>query len=274
MPDILLTTIDLAPYLSAFLIGFLGSAHCIGMCGGLMSALSFSIPEEQVGRRFTLLLSYNIGRILSYTFIGALAGWLGFTLSAGHGLNILRIIAGLLLISMGLYLAGWWHGLTYLERLGGLLWRRIQPYSKRLLPVTSLPAALLLGGLWGWLPCGLVYTALVYGLSQASVSGSALVMFAFGLGTLPVLLVTGVLAERVKSLMQKRGFRTVMALLIVLFGCWTIWGGAGMGHGAHNQSGGHVGHEMPMEQSDQLTLPSGDGSEGESIQSMDHSHHH
>ena len=227
-----------APYIAAFVIGFLGGGHCIGMCGGIMAALSFSVPATEPARRWRILLSYNLGRIASYTLIGVLAGVLGYQLSAGHGLSVLRVIAGLLLIAMGLYLANWWRGLTYLEKIGSVLWKRLQPLSRGLMPVKNSGSALLLGMVWGWLPCGLVYTALAYGVSQATVIGAAGVMLAFGLGTLPAVLASGVFAERMKAAMQNYGLRLVMALLIMLFGIWTIVGTAQ--HSLHSDHGAHV----------------------------------
>ena len=232
--DTLISFMDAGPFVAAFLIGLLGGAHCIGMCGGVMAALSFSVGEQSATQRLTLLMSYNVGRISSYVLIGVLAGILGSQLSDGAGLSIMRVIAGLLLLAMGLYVAGWWQGLTYLERIGNVLWRHLQPLSRQLMPVKTTGAALLLGMVWGWLPCGLIYTALVYAMAQADVISSAGVMLAFGLGTLPALLVAGVAAERMKALIQKRGFRSVMGAMIILFGCWTIWG--------TYQHAGHANH--------------------------------
>jgi sulfite exporter TauE/SafE len=125
---------------------------------------------------------------------------------------------------MGLYLAGWWSGLTRIEALGRGLWRHLQPLSRRLLPVTSLPRALLLGGIWGWLPCGLVYSTLLWAASQGSALESAVLMFCFGLGTLPVLLATGMAAERMLALLRKSGVRTAAGLLVILFGLWSLPG--------------------------------------------------
>ena len=150
---------DLAPLLiSALILGLLGGGHCLGMCGGLMGALTLAIPPEQRGRRLQLLLAYNLGRILSYASAGLLFGLAGWAVASSPAAMLLRIVAGLLLISMGLYLGGWWSGLTRIEALGRGLWRHIQPVASRLLPVSSLPRALLLGALWGWLPCGLGYS--------------------------------------------------------------------------------------------------------------------
>ncbi|GAA5315589.1 MAG: sulfite exporter TauE/SafE family protein [Candidatus Pelagadaptatus aseana] len=222
--DILMDQLPfLMPFVSAFLVGLLGGMHCIGMCGGIMAALSFSIPEAERGKRWRILLSYNIGRIASYGLIGLLAGLLSLQLSGGHDLSAMRVIAGLLLIAMGLYLAGWWQGLTYLEKLGGLLWRYVQPLGKRLMPVKNTGQGMLLGMIWGWLPCGLVYTALAYGMAQGNPAGSMGVMLAFGLGTLPTVLASGLFAEKLKHIIQKKALRTFMALLIIAFGVWTIW---------------------------------------------------
>lgn len=199
---------ELAPLLvSALVLGLLGGGHCLGMCGGLMGALTLAIPPEQRARRFRLLLAYNLGRILSYALAGLLLGLAGWALASGPFALALRIVAGLLLISMGLYLAGWWSGLTRIEALGRGLWQYIQPLAGRLLPVSSLPRALLLGTLWGWLPCGLVYSTLLWAASQGDAIDSALLMLAFGLGTWPVLLATGLAAERLTALLRRRGVR-------------------------------------------------------------------
>ena len=217
--------IELAPLLlSALVLGLLGGGHCLGMCGGLMGALTLAIPPEQRARRFRLLLAYNLGRILSYSLAGLLLGLAGWAIASGPLALGLRIVAGLLLICMGLYLAGWWSGLTRIEALGRGLWKHIQPLAGRLLPVSSLPRALLLGALWGWLPCGLVYSTLLWAASQGDAVDSALLMLAFGLGTWPVLLATGLAAERLTALLRRRGVRIAGGLLVILFGLWTLPG--------------------------------------------------
>jgi len=216
---------DLAPLLiSALILGLLGGGHCLGMCGGLMGALTLAIPPEQRGRRLQLLLAYNLGRILSYATAGLLFGLAGWAVASSPAAMLLRIPAGLLLISMGLYLGGWWSGLTRIEALGRGLWRHIQPVASRLLPVSSLPRALLLGALWGWLPCGLVYSTLLWAASQGDALDSGLLMLAFGLGTWPVLLATGMAAERLTAVLRRRGIRMAGGLLVILFGLWTLPG--------------------------------------------------
>ena len=216
---------ELAPLLmSAMILGLLGGGHCLGMCGGLMGALTLAIPPEQRAHRFRLLLAYNLGRILSYTSAGLLIGLAGWAVASSPAAMVLRVIAALLLIAMGLYLAGWWSGLTRIEGLGRHLWRHLQPIASRLMPVSSLPRALLLGAVWGWLPCGLVYSTLLWASSQGSPTDSALLMLAFGLGPWPVLLATGMAAERLTALLRRRGVRVAGGLLVILFGLWTLPG--------------------------------------------------
>lgn len=216
---------DLLPLLiSALILGLLGGGHCLGMCGGLMGALTMAIPAEQRNRRLQLLLAYNIGRISSYALAGLLVGLAGWAIGNSPAALLLRVLAGILLICMGLYLAGWWSGLTRIEALGRHLWRHLQPLTRRLMPVTSVPQALFLGAIWGWLPCGLVYSSLLWAASQGSAINSALLMLVFGLGTVPVLLATGMAAERLTALLRQRGVRIAGGALVMLFGLWTLPG--------------------------------------------------
>ena len=228
--------------LTALALGLLGGGHCIGMCGGLMGALTLAIPVEQ--RRgwqlWRILLGYNFGRIISYATAGALLGSLGWLLR-DLGLDlVLRTLAGLLMIAMGLYLANWWSGLTRIERVGRGLWKHIEPRARALLPVKHMPQAVALGALWGWLPCGLVYSTLVWASSQGSTGLSAGLMLAFGIGTLPTLLATGLAAERLMALLRRRAVRVSAAVLVILFGLWTLPGphkALLMGHGpAHSDA--------------------------------------
>ena len=214
----------LPQFLSALILGLLGGGHCLGMCGGLMGALAMAIPVEKQEQRLQLLLAYNGGRILSYGLAGLLLGLAGWALASGPLGVLLRGAAGLLLIAMGLYLAGWWRGLTRIEALGRGLWRRLQPLTRRLMPISSVPRALLLGGLWGWLPCGLVYSTLLWAASQGDGLHSALLMLAFGLGTLPVLLASGLAAERLRHLLRQRGVQIAGGVLVLAFGIWTLPG--------------------------------------------------
>jgi sulfite exporter TauE/SafE len=211
--------------LGVFMVGLLGGGHCAGMCGGIVGAVSMSLPGARP--RLPFLLAYNGGRILSYTLAGVLAGALGASsFFLGHILPIQKILYGLssvMLVLLGLYLAGVWHGVTYVERLGSVLWRQLQPLSKRLLPVQSPWQAILLGAVWGWLPCGLVYSVLVAALAAGDALQGGLLMLAFGLGTLPTLLAMGMAAVKLKKVLQQGWLRKLSGLAVILFGLYGLY---------------------------------------------------
>jgi len=213
-----------ASLLAALALGLLGGGHCLGMCGGLMGAFSLGIPTQQKNQRFRLLLACNLGRALSYSAAGLLLGLLGGAFAGGSAEWLLRGLAGLLLIGMGLYLAGWWSFLPRIERLGAGLWQRIAPLTRRLLPISSVPRALLLGALWGFLPCGLVYSTLLWSASAGNAGKSALLMLAFAIGTWPALLASGLAAQTFSQLLHRAGIRRTSGLLIILFGLWSLPG--------------------------------------------------
>jgi uncharacterized protein len=206
--------------LSAFLIGLLGGGHCVGMCGGIVGAVSLSLPEQR--QPLGYLLGYNLGRIASYTTAGVLAGLIGSSaFFLEHVLpveKVLYALACLMLIMLGLYLAGLWQGVLILERIGSVLWRQLQPLSRKLLPLRSTPQAFALGLLWGWLPCGLVYSVLVAALATGSAIKGGLLMLAFGLGTLPTLLAMGMAAVKLKKVLQNTWVRRASGLLVLGFG--------------------------------------------------------
>ncbi|WP_249978368.1 sulfite exporter TauE/SafE family protein [Vreelandella olivaria] len=228
------TGLDLPPVMAAFVFGLMGGAHCIGMCGGIMSALTFAVPPSMrhPARMGGLLLSYNLGRILSYMVAGALVAALGTLISLSPMARLLlQVFAALMLILMALYIANWWKGLLRIEALGRHLWRHIEPVGRRLMPVVHLPQAFTLGALWGWLPCGLVYSMLAWSLAIANPIQGALLMGAFGLGTLPALLVTGMAAQQLNHLIRHPATRSVAALTIISFAVWQLW--ALLGHHTH-----------------------------------------
>jgi len=205
-------------HLALFIVGLLGGGHCAGMCGGIVGALSLQSPQRGA-TAWLVHLSYNAGRITSYVLAGVIAGGLGQ--AAGNLLawqNGLYLFASLMLVAMGLYLLGLTQFLAPLERGGQALWRRIQPLTARFLPVRGPAQALPLGLLWGWLPCGLVYSALTSALAAGSAAQGALVMLAFGLGTLPNLLLAGLLLTRFRRFAQDRVVRVVSGLLVLGYG--------------------------------------------------------
>jgi sulfite exporter TauE/SafE len=209
--------------LTALLAGLLGGVHCVGMCGGIVAAFSFRADGTQPP--FRLHLAYNLGRISSYAMFGALAGALGASLKLATFLpaqTVLYVLAQLVMILLGLYLAGFNRWVLVFERAGGALWRVVQPLFRRLLPVRSLPQALLAGMAWGWLPCGLVYSVLVSALAAGSAPSGAALMLAFGLGTLPNLLGMGLFARRLQPFMQRLWVRRAAGLTVAGFGVWGL----------------------------------------------------
>ena len=215
--------------LVAFAVGLLSALHCIGMCGGIMGALSVALPEStraQPARLIGFLAAYNLGRVLSYGVAGALAGGLGLTVVSGTGSGevgrALRLAAALLMVLAGLNLAGWLPAMGRLERLGTPLWRRLEPLAHRLVPVRTPGRAALYGAVWGWLPCGLVYAMLGVAAGQATVAGGAGVMAAFGAGTLPTLLLTGLFAGRLYRLRRRPLLQRVGGLAVAGVGLATL----------------------------------------------------
>ncbi|MES9934941.1 MAG: sulfite exporter TauE/SafE family protein [Sedimenticola sp.] len=220
----------LLPYISAFVVGLLGGVHCVGMCGGIVGAMTFGLPEQKRTNLLSMLpyqLAYNLGRMGSYVVAGAIMGGLGVLLAqlmpVYYAQRVLMGLAGLFMILLGLYLAGWWMVLNRVERLGGLLWKRIEPLARRLLPVQSPGQALLVGAAWGWIPCGLVYSMLINAVSSGGALNGAALMLAFALGTLPNLLVMGMLAGAAARLSRSDVARRVAGLMVILFGLYTLW---------------------------------------------------
>ena len=210
--------------MSAFFVGLLGGGHCIGMCGGIVGAVSMHLPQRK--SKVPFLLAYNAGRILSYTLAGAIAGLVGASgFFLQHVLPIQQVLFGInsvMLIVLGLYLAGIWHGVTYLESAGNVIWKILQPYSKRYIPVKNFSQAFILGTLWGWLPCGLVYSVLIAAIATGNTLNGGLLMLAFGLGTLPTLLTMGMVAVKLKTVLQNIWLRRGSGLLVMGFGLFGL----------------------------------------------------
>ncbi len=217
-------------YFAAFLAGLLGGVHCVGMCGGIVGALSFSVDKKytpQTKHIFPFLLAYNGGRLLSYTVAGALLG--GISMLASNLIYIqniqliLQVIASLLMLALGFYLAGWWQGITKIEYLGGHLWKKIEPFSRKFIPVKCLSHAFYLGIFWGWLPCGLVYTLLFWAISSANMLQGSLIMLCFGLGTLPTLLAMGIFASNLRSFVHNPWVRQIAGTTLIGFAIYALF---------------------------------------------------
>ena len=199
---------------AAFAAGLLGGVHCAGMCGGIVASLSFSARGSIVGRQ----LAFNAGRIGTYAAAGAVVGGFGMFFGALSAQTALFVLANALMVLLGLYVAGWGGMVLKLESAGRGLWRRIEPYARRLFPVDSAPKALAAGALWGWVPCGLVYSMLTLALASGDAARGAMVMAAFGLGTLPTLLTAGLAAQKVSTLRRNAWIRYPAALAIIAMG--------------------------------------------------------
>jgi len=216
--------------LTALMVGFLGGVHCLGMCGGVVGALTFSL-EPKVQRSYWRMLpyqlAYNTGRISSYVIIGAVFGSIGAAIGSLATFlpaqQVLQVVAGLFMIVLGLYLGGWWFGVVAVEKIGQSLWFRLQPYAKRFTPVKSIYQAWLYGLVWGWLPCGLVYSMLIMALSAGGAFEGAMVMLAFGLGTLPNLLLMGVFAFYFTRLSRQIWVRRFAGASVMLMGGWQLY---------------------------------------------------
>ena len=223
--------------LPVFLIGLLGGVHCVGMCGGIVSAFALAAPArpfpvpvtaamspalQSAGNGLLRVLSYNTGRIASYMAAGALAGGLAGGANFLSGMTALQAggywLANGMLVVLGLYLAGVWSGLARLEALGQGAWRRVRPAMQFLLPVDSAPKALALGALWGWVPCGMVYSVLLTAMLTGDAASGALVMLVFGLGTLPTLITLGLLGDRLRQWVRLRSVRLACGALVLGFG--------------------------------------------------------
>ncbi|MBY0416505.1 MAG: sulfite exporter TauE/SafE family protein, partial [Pararheinheimera sp.] len=193
-------------------------------CGGIASALPLSMPQLNLLHQLKLQFMLSLGRLTTYSFLGALTGAFGAAVLVKLGISLfwLKLLAGLMLLLMAFYVARLWFALTFLEKLGSALWRKIQPLSKALLPLDSSPKALAYGLCWGFLPCGLVYSSLGWSLASGSALQGALLMCAFGLGTLPAMLAVGSFARSLSRFKNKNWVRASAALLLALYALYTI----------------------------------------------------
>jgi sulfite exporter TauE/SafE len=217
-------------YTSAFLLGLFSTIHCVGMCGGIIGALSLSLPADirnNKARMLMFITTYNTGRILSYSFAGLVAGAIGTGVLASAGFDqghaVLRAIGVAMMVAIGLYLAGWLPQLAVVEKIGVPVWKKLEPVGRKLLPVASLPKALAYGLIWGWLPCGLVYFVLLWALTAGNAAQGALTMLAFGIGTMPTLLATGFMTSWLTRFARSTRARQVVGLLIIAMAVGSLY---------------------------------------------------
>lgn len=223
-----------ASYFAAFAMGLFSSLHCIGMCGSIIGTLTLSLKPEIRNKKSTLfpyVLNYNIGRIFSYTIAGVLVGLaqtliiLPLGLEQGYGYRGLQLLSAAIMIGAGLYIAGWFPRFAYIEKAGSSLWKQLEPFGRKLIPVTTHTQAFLFGMVWGWLPCGLVYAALALAATSGDIVRSAFTMLAFGLGTLPSVLGVGIMTNVLTKLSRMQRFKQAIGLLLVLVALFAIFPG-------------------------------------------------
>jgi sulfite exporter TauE/SafE len=216
---------ELLPVLAtALAAGFVGSAHCLGMCAGISGLYAMHSTAASLRAEWPRAVVYNGGRVVSYAVLGAIVGGFGSVLAASipRLAGPLRFATGTVIVLVGLQVAFDLRWLRPVERMGGALWQRLAPAARRFLPVDTAPRAFGLGLLWGWLPCGLVYSVLLIAATSGGAANGAITMLAFGIGTLPAMLATGLGAARLAAMTRRRGARLGFGLLIVALGLATL----------------------------------------------------
>jgi sulfite exporter TauE/SafE len=211
----------------ALVVGLLSAAHCVGMCGGIVGALGFSLKptiRQHRHRLLALTLAYNAGRVLSYAVAGALLGSVGVALGESWAFVgvLLRTVAALVTVAVGLYLMGIWSRLAAIERLGEPIWRAVEPLGRRLLPIKSFGRAFAFGLVWGWLPCGLVYAMLLNAPAQGGALAGGLYMAMFGIGTLPVMVGSGLVVVGLRNLLARPIVAILGGGLVVVLGLYSL----------------------------------------------------
>lgn len=257
--------------IAAWVAGTMGSAHCLTMCGSIAALAGRQAGSARMGH----VLAFNLGRLGSYVLAGALVGGLGWRMGmligdAATWGGMLRIMMGLVMAAIGLHVALGWKGLRHLERIGIPLWRRIGPLARRLNPRRDPVQALLFGALWGWIPCGLVYSALLTALVSGSAATGAGMMLAFGIGTLPAMLGLGLLGQRLRRALARNGMRRAFGSMVIGLGIWTAVSPVMVSHFGHPSPRatsafprdansialhGHFGHRMQPGQIEDCHLP-------------------
>lgn len=209
----------LSSYLVAFTMGLFSSLHCIGMCGSIIGTLTLSLDAKIRKNKWqflTFICNYNLGRIFSYSVAGAIAGLLTLPFDTHLGHRFLQLFSAALILSAGFYVAGWFPHFAYIEKLGRVIWKKLEPIGHKLIPVKTRTQAFLFGTIWGWLPCGLVYAALILAATTGDVTRSALTMLSFGIGTLPAVVGAGIISRWLSSFMHQRYIKQLIGILMIL----------------------------------------------------------
>lgn len=209
--------------ISALIMGLLGSGHCLAMCGGVASSLTLAVKDKALVKRYTLL--YNLGRIFSYCLAGALAAGISqqFASRSTTFSFVLSLLSGVFMILVGLYIMRLTFSLNWIEKVGKYaIWQHLVKFNKRLLPVNTNGKALAYGMLWGWLPCGLVYSALLFSISTQSAIQGATFMLLFALGTLPAMIGLAFAADKFKQILNHNLVRMMFGNIFIFYGLYLL----------------------------------------------------
>lgn len=256
---------------AALLMGFFGSPHCLGMCGGLVTAFGLSMKDVSPAKRRALVVTYHIGRLTSYAFLGLIAGLIGTTVLEPFmtGNNLPRILLGLVLAFVGITMLGA-PFLTKLERFGMRFWQYLSPLRQKVFPLNTFPRTLTAGLLWGFLPCGLVYGALLIAVVTHNPLSGAALMFVFGLGTVPMLVATHETVGWLRDKIGRFRLRQLNGAMLVLSGLAVVFMPIVMSnmHGGHGGGHGHMDHA-----SHSAMMSDTDSAQYDMSNDMDHSMH-
>lgn len=215
-------SVFLISLLAAFFVGLAGSAHCALMCGGISAAMTGSKVEKN---RTSQVLAVQLGRVSSYVLAGIIAAILSTSalalLSTDFARSLVQVVLGLAWITIALQLLGYWQRVKFLPHIGTWFWKRLLPLRQYVWPIDSMPRAFAAGALWGWLPCGMSYSMVLVAAASASVVQAALMMAAFGLGTVPTLLIPALAAAKLQRIHLIPKVKTIIALAMIAFGAFT-----------------------------------------------------
>nr|WP_309595274.1 sulfite exporter TauE/SafE family protein [Moraxella osloensis] len=240
-----------ALFLAAFSMGLFGSPHCLGMCGGIVTAFGLSMQHVSDSKKNGLILTYHLGRLISYALLGLIASVIGVAIFQSIMSNSApRIVLGAVLVLIGLAMLGL-PLFNQLEKFGMRFWQSLAPLRKKVFPIDSFGKALFAGLLWGFLPCGLVYGALMMAIAGNNIATGAALMFVFGLGTMPMLIATQKTVGLLQSSIKDFRLRQINGVIMMLSGLAVIFIPMMMhhnhSHGSHNQgSHSHAMNETSM----------------------------
>ena len=228
-----------ALFLAAFSMGLFGSPHCLGMCGGIVTAFGLSMQHVSDSKKNGLILTYHLGRLISYALLGLIASLVGVAIFQSIMSNSApRIVLGAVLVLIGLAMLGL-PLFNQLEKVGMRFWQSLAPLRKKVFPIDSFGKALFAGLLWGFLPCGLVYGALMMAIAGNNIATGAALMFVFGLGTMPMLIATQKTVGMLQSSIKNFRLRQINGVIMMLSGLAVIFIPMMMhhnhNHGSHNQ---------------------------------------